>query len=63
MFKAPMNFYHKSLNVENIQRMHANNKEHKEQRTYNKLIAKDLSQFRSKDLSVHFPIEEKRTCV
>ena len=59
-FKTPKNFYHKSSKVENIQRTH---KDHNEQRISNKLIAKDLSQFCSKDLSIHNPHKVKTICV
>ena len=36
---------------------------YEKRKIYNKLIAKDSSQFRSKDLSSHFPIKVRTSCV
>ena len=48
--KAPKNSHHKSSKIKNIQRTH------EKQEISNKHIVRDLLQFHSKDLSIHFAI-------
>ena len=52
--KALKNFHHKSSMIKNIRRTH---EERKEQETSNKHTTRDSSQFHSKNLLIHFPIQ------